>query len=50
MAESIHNFTSRIKVWNKSFYGHIGSHKSYLMQKLANVQKDMDRFGSNALS
>ncbi|KAH1056541.1 hypothetical protein J1N35_034606 [Gossypium stocksii] len=43
MANSLNLFTDNIKAWNNFVYGIIGVPKRYLMQRLSNVQKALDR-------
>ncbi|KAH1091471.1 hypothetical protein J1N35_018728 [Gossypium stocksii] len=42
MADSLSDFASHAKVWNRSVYGFIGARKKYLLRSLGNIQKAMD--------
>ncbi|MBA0709141.1 hypothetical protein Golax_024201 [Gossypium laxum] len=49
MDDSLSNFTSHVKEWNRSVYGSIGTCKRQLMRSLISIQKAMDRLTSNSL-
>ncbi|KAA3472799.1 reverse transcriptase [Gossypium australe] len=50
MADALAEFTSYLKVWNKSVYGHIISRKKILISKLADIHWRMNFSGSNHLT
>lgn len=43
MAESLSDFTSHVKNWNRSVYGFIGTRKIQLLRLLGNIQKASDQ-------
>ncbi|KAA3466349.1 reverse transcriptase [Gossypium australe] len=42
MADSLSEFTSHVKDWNKSIYGYIGTRKRQLLKSLETIQKAME--------
>ncbi|KAH1039675.1 hypothetical protein J1N35_041418 [Gossypium stocksii] len=50
MADSLNNFTSYAKDWNKNIYGFLGSSKQHLMRSLNNIQKALDHSDSSFLA
>ncbi|XP_052886977.1 uncharacterized protein LOC128295438 [Gossypium arboreum] len=49
MADSLSDFTSHVKNWNKFVYGFIGMRKRQLLRSLGNIQKAMDQSNSRRL-
>ncbi|KAH1048009.1 hypothetical protein J1N35_038793 [Gossypium stocksii] len=50
MANSLLDFTSHVKDWNRSVYGFIGTRKRQLLRSLGNFQKAMDWSSSSRLA
>ncbi|KAH1073282.1 hypothetical protein J1N35_025610 [Gossypium stocksii] len=50
MAESLSDFTSHVKDWNRSTYGFIRARKKHLMKSLGNIQNAMEWSSSNRLA
>ncbi|KAA3485757.1 reverse transcriptase [Gossypium australe] len=50
MAESLSNFTSYVKDWNRYTYGYIGTRKKQLMKSLGTIQKALDQSNSRRLA
>ncbi|KAA3460126.1 reverse transcriptase [Gossypium australe] len=50
MAETLSNFTSYAKEWNRSTYGYIGTRKKQLLKSLGTIQKALDQSNSRRLA
>ncbi|KAA3459207.1 reverse transcriptase [Gossypium australe] len=50
MADSLNNFTSHVKDWNKNVYGFLGSRKRQLLRSLNNIQKALYHTDSSFLA
>lgn len=50
MSDALTKFTSKLKDWNKSIYGHIIVRKKILINKLTDIQRRMDSHGLNQLA
>ncbi|KAG8501637.1 hypothetical protein CXB51_004070 [Gossypium anomalum] len=50
MADSLSEFTSHVKYWNRSIYGHLGTRKRQLLKSLVSIQKAMDQSTSRRLA
>ncbi|KAH1090891.1 hypothetical protein J1N35_018148 [Gossypium stocksii] len=46
MVDSLSNFTSDVKFWNRNVYGFLGTRKHHLMRSLGNIQQATDHFPS----
>lgn len=50
ISNTLANFTTNLKMRNKSVYGHITTRKKNLTNKLTDIQRRIDLFGSNKLA
>ncbi|KAA3452514.1 reverse transcriptase like protein [Gossypium australe] len=50
LSDALSKFTNNLKEWNKSIYGHITMQKENLINKLGDIQRRMDIYGSNQLA
>ncbi|MBA0817458.1 hypothetical protein Gohar_021897, partial [Gossypium harknessii] len=50
MIESLNNFTSFAKEWNRNIYGFLGTRKRNLMRSLNNIQKTLEHSSSTYLA
>ncbi|KAA3478521.1 reverse transcriptase [Gossypium australe] len=50
MVDSLSEFTSHVKEWNRYTYGHIGTRKKQLLKSLGSIQKAMDHSNSRRLA
>ncbi|KAK5772658.1 hypothetical protein PVK06_048951 [Gossypium arboreum] len=50
MSDSLNNFTSDIKIWNRNVYGFLNSRKRTFLRSLNNIQKAIDHSPSSLLS
>ncbi|KAA3480824.1 Retrovirus-related Pol polyprotein LINE-1 [Gossypium australe] len=50
MADSLSDFTSHVKDWNRPTYGYISTRKRHLLYSLGNIQKAMEQSNSRPLA
>lgn len=50
MVDSLNNFTSSVKVWNRDVYGFLRARKRTLLRSLNSIQKAIDQFSSSQLA
>ncbi|KAK5842069.1 hypothetical protein PVK06_004397 [Gossypium arboreum] len=49
MSSTLEKFTLGLKEWNKNIYGHIGTRKREIMQKLKKIQHTLEKTNSVVL-